>query len=125
MAKYSNAITIISGDNEQIEVNKHLLCFLSPILSSLFSTLCCTSPTIYLPDCSASSIIHFLQIITTGSTTADNVTVDINTVHINTVKINTVHINAVQINTSHNNAVQINSVDIITVQVTILCINTF
>ncbi len=58
-----NDVTIISGDNEEIQTSKYLLSLFSPTLHSLLSTLCCTPPTIILPDCSTSSVQHFIEII--------------------------------------------------------------
>ena len=66
ISKLPNDVTIFSGDNDEIPTNKYLLSLLSPTLHSLFSTLCCTPPTIILPDCSTSSIQQFIGIIKRG-----------------------------------------------------------
>ena len=66
LTKHEDDITMISGDNEEIQANKYLLSVFSPTLRLLLSTPCCTSPTLLLPDCSSSSIKHLLNIISTG-----------------------------------------------------------
>ena len=80
-------MTIISGINQEIKTNKYLLSVFIPKLRPLLSNLCCTSPTLLLPDCSTSSIKHLLNIITAGSTYTDEVTLsEINEV-IDTAKL--------------------------------------
>ena len=67
LSKLQNDVAIISGDNEEIQTNKYLLSLFSPTLHSLLSTLCCTPPTIILPDCSTSSIQQFIEVIKGGN----------------------------------------------------------
>ena len=55
-------ITIVSGDNEAILTNRCLLSLLSPVLSPLLSSFCCSPPTLFLPDCSTSSINNIINI---------------------------------------------------------------
>ena len=69
---YPDDLTIISRENEEIECSKYILSLFSPTLRPILATLCCTSPTLLLPDCSASSIRNFLNIIYKGFTYKDN-----------------------------------------------------
>ena len=62
MTNIPNDVTIISGDNEEIESNKYILSLFSPILRSALSN----SSTLLLPDCSSLSIRYLLNIINTG-----------------------------------------------------------
>ena len=59
-------VTIVSGANEEIQTNKYLLSLFSPGLSPLLSSSCCTSSSLILPDCSASSINNIIGIINNG-----------------------------------------------------------
>ena len=71
-----NDVTIISGENDEIQTNKYLLSVFSPTLHSLLSVLCCNSPTILFPDCSTFSIKYLLNIITAGVTVTDRMSVE-------------------------------------------------
>ena len=55
-------ITLISGENEEIESNKHILSIFCPTLTHLLST----SSTFFLPECSTFSIRYLLDLITNG-----------------------------------------------------------
>ena len=59
-------VTIISGENEEIQTNKYILSLFSPSLSGLLFSSCCTSPTLFLPDWSTSSINSIINIINNG-----------------------------------------------------------
>ena len=59
-------LNIVSGENQEIQTNKHFLSLLSPALSPLLSSPCCASPTLFLPDFSTSSIKNFITIINHG-----------------------------------------------------------
>ena len=73
VADLPHDITIISGENDAITANKYLLSIFNPNLSPLLSSPCCTSPTLYLPDCSTSSINNIINIITNGFSPINNV----------------------------------------------------
>ena len=73
VADLPHDITIISGENDVITANKYLLSIFNPNLSPLLSSPCCTSPTLYLPDCSTSSINNIINIITNGFSPINNV----------------------------------------------------
>ena len=62
MRNISEDITIISGDNGEIQSNKYTLSIFCPTLTPIFST----SPTFFLPECSTFSIKYLLNIITNG-----------------------------------------------------------
>ena len=59
-------LKIVSGENQEIQTNKHFLSLLSPALSPLLSSFCCASPTLFLPDSSTSTINNFLNIVQNG-----------------------------------------------------------
>ena len=66
-------LTIISGGNEEIQTNKYLLSLFSPDLFPLLSSSSfCTTPTLFLPDCSTSSINNLIDIIKDGFIFTDN-----------------------------------------------------
>ena len=58
----SDDVTIISGDNEEIQSNKYILSIFCPTLTHLLST----SSTFFLPECSTFSIKYLLNLITNG-----------------------------------------------------------
>ena len=62
MRNISDDVTIISGDNEEIRINKYILSIFCPTLTHLLST----SSTFFLPECSTFSIKYLLNIITNG-----------------------------------------------------------
>ena len=62
MRNIPNDVTIISGDNEEIQSNKYTL----SIFSSTLRTLLSTSSTILFPECSTFSIKYLLDMITHG-----------------------------------------------------------
>ena len=64
--KLPNDVTIVSGDNEVIPTNKFLLSMFSPTLHAIMSSLCCSSHTIILPDCSTGTLEHLINMITRG-----------------------------------------------------------
>ena len=66
MNSHPNDVTIISGDNEEVQTIKYLLTLFSPTLNSILSSLHNDSTTIILPDCSTSSIQHLVDILKTG-----------------------------------------------------------
>ena len=80
-------ITIISGENDAITANKYLLSIFNPNLSPLLSSPCCTSSTLYLPDCSTSSINNIINIITNGFSPINNVFYNDKDEVINTAKV--------------------------------------
>ena len=59
-------VTIVSGENEEIQTNKYILSLFSPSLSVLLFSSCCTSPTLFLPDWTTSSINSVIDIINNG-----------------------------------------------------------
>ena len=62
MRNVSNDVTIISGDNEEIQTNKYILSLFCPSLRHLLST----SFTLLLPECSTFSIKYLLIVINNG-----------------------------------------------------------
>ena len=62
MINIFDEVTIITGDNEEIQINKYILLIFCPNLTHLFST----SSTFLLPGCSTFSIKYLLDIITNG-----------------------------------------------------------
>ena len=68
-----NDISIISSEGDEVLTNKYLLSVFSPTLRSLFSKLCCSSPTtLILSQCSSDPIQLLLSIITNGFTAVSN-----------------------------------------------------
>merc|ERR1719495_1902763 len=62
MKNISNDVTIISGDNEEIQSNKYILSIFCPTLRQFLST----SSTLLFPECSTFSIQYLLNIIENG-----------------------------------------------------------
>ena len=62
MRNISGDVTIISGDNEEIQSNKYILSIFCPNLTHLLST----SSTFFLPECSTFPIKYLLNLITNG-----------------------------------------------------------
>ena len=62
MRNISNDLTIISGDNEEMQSNKAILSIFCPNLRQLLST----SSTLLLPECSTFSIKYLLSMIENG-----------------------------------------------------------
>ena len=62
MRNVSNDVTIISGDNEEIQSNNYILSLFCPTLTHLLST----SSTLLLPECSTFSIKYLLNVINNG-----------------------------------------------------------
>ena len=62
MKNVSNDVTIISGDNEEIQSNKYILSLFSSTLRHLLST----SSTLLFPECSTLAIKYVLNMITNG-----------------------------------------------------------
>merc|ERR1712110_741563 len=71
-------LTIISGENEEIQTNKYLLSLFSPSISSLLLNAC--PAVVLLPDCSTTSIKHVINIINSGVSTSDSYYSDKNSV---------------------------------------------
>ena len=57
-----------------IKINKYLLSLFSPSLSTLLTA--CISPTLLLPDCSTSTLQHLVNIITTGYTVTEGMSLE-------------------------------------------------
>ena len=72
ISKLSKDITIISGENEEIHTNKHLLDLFASAIFPLFSSLGNPSQTLSLPNCSSTSIKYLINVITTF-TLMDNI----------------------------------------------------
>ena len=64
-------LTLVSREMDKIQINKNLLPLFSSSLVPLLATHSCISPTLFLPDCSTSSIKSLLNIITSGYTLTD------------------------------------------------------
>ena len=64
-------LKIISGENEEIQTSNYLLSLFSPSLSPLLSSSCCTTSTLFLPDCSTSSIHNIVELINIGFVFSD------------------------------------------------------
>ena len=62
MMNIPNDVTIVSGDNEEIQSNKYILSLFSPTLRHLFPT----SSTLLFPECSTFSIKYLLNMINDG-----------------------------------------------------------
>ena len=71
-----NDVIIVSADSEVIQANKYLLSLFSPPLHSLLSTVYCTTPTIFLPDCSTISIQYLIDILSGGHVLAENISLE-------------------------------------------------
>jgi len=62
--KSDEEITIISSDKKAVTFNKSLLILFSKSMRSCLATFsCCSFPTIFLPDCSAESVIKVHDIL--------------------------------------------------------------
>ena len=66
MKNIPHDVSIISGDNEEVQTNIYLLSVFSPILRNQLSTSLDTTQIIYLPDFSTFSIRNLLNIINSG-----------------------------------------------------------
>ena len=66
MKNIPHDVSIISGDNEEIQTNKYLLSVFSPILRNQLSSPFDTSKIVFLPDVSTFSIRNLLNIIGNG-----------------------------------------------------------
>ena len=66
-------VSIISGDNEEIQTNKYLLSVFSPILRNLLTSTCDTSQIIFFPDSSTLSIRNLLNIINSGFSVTEKI----------------------------------------------------
>ena len=62
MMNIPNDVTIVSGDNEEIQSNKYILSLFSPTLRHLIPT----SSTLLFPECSTFSIKYLLNMISNG-----------------------------------------------------------
>ena len=69
MKNIPNDVTIISGDNEEIQSNKYILSLFSPTLRHLLST----SSTVLLPECSTFSIKYLLNMVNQGFAVTDRI----------------------------------------------------
>ena len=68
MKNIPHDVSIISGDNEEVQTNKYLLSMFSPTLRNFMSTSFnpFENEVIFLPDFSTLSIRHLLNIINSG-----------------------------------------------------------
>ena len=66
MKNIPHDVSIISGDNEEIQTNKYVLSVFSPTLRNLLSSPLETYQNIFLPDFSELSIRNLLNIINSG-----------------------------------------------------------
>ena len=67
MRNISNDVTIISGDNEEIQSNKYILSLFCPTIRHLLSA----SSILLLPECSIFSIKYLLNVINNGFAVAE------------------------------------------------------
>ena len=65
ISKLCKDMTIISGEDEEIHANKHLLELFTSSISPLFSDQDNPTKLLYLPNCSSASIKFLLNVITT------------------------------------------------------------
>ena len=72
MGTNPNDVTIISGDNEEIESNSYILSIFSPTLRLHLST----SSTLLLPECSTFSIKYLLNMIEYGFAVTEELSSD-------------------------------------------------
>ena len=73
MKNIPHDVSIISGDNEEIQTNKYLLSVFSPILRNLLSNPGDTSQIIFLPDVSTLPIRNLLNIINSGFSVTEKI----------------------------------------------------
>ena len=67
MISNPSKVLVNTGDNMELTLNKNVLILFSPIVRNiLFSVPCCTTPTIYLPDVSTTTIIRLRDIHNKG-----------------------------------------------------------
>ena len=89
MQNVSNDVTIISGDNEEIQSNKYILSLFCPTIRHLLSA----SSILLLPECSIFSIKYLLNVINNGFAVAEKLSnEDINEI-IETAKVLTIQMN--------------------------------
>ena len=73
---FPHDVSIISGDNEEIQTNKYLLSVFSPSLRNLLSSPLDTYQKIFLPDFPSLSIRNLLNIINSGFSLTDKISND-------------------------------------------------
>ena len=65
-------LMIISFEKDIIHTNKNVFSLFSPTLDPLLSSPCCTTPTLFLPDCTTDFINHVINIVNNGYTLSDS-----------------------------------------------------